>query len=82
MERVPRFPQSIILEGGSIHVDGEGNSSHHVTANWNPLALRILLTEKRFHVYDEFPMLNFTLMTYSKLHFFSQEPALLRKSAY
>ncbi|KAJ0643515.1 putative agmatine deiminase [Helianthus annuus] len=24
MERVPRFPQSIILEGGSIHVDGEG----------------------------------------------------------
>ncbi|KAI7731322.1 hypothetical protein M8C21_027136 [Ambrosia artemisiifolia] len=23
-ERVPRFPQSIILEGGSIHVDGEG----------------------------------------------------------
>ncbi|PWA91521.1 porphyromonas-type peptidyl-arginine deiminase family protein [Artemisia annua] len=24
IERVPRFPQSIILEGGSIHVDGEG----------------------------------------------------------
>lgn len=23
-ERIPRFPQSIILEGGSIHVDGEG----------------------------------------------------------
>ncbi|PIA57541.1 hypothetical protein AQUCO_00600330v1 [Aquilegia coerulea] len=24
IERVPRFPQSLILEGGSIHVDGEG----------------------------------------------------------
>ncbi|GAA0157654.1 hypothetical protein LIER_14879 [Lithospermum erythrorhizon] len=24
VERAPRFPQSIILEGGSIHVDGEG----------------------------------------------------------
>ncbi|KAK1383006.1 hypothetical protein POM88_020741 [Heracleum sosnowskyi] len=24
VERLPRFPQSIILEGGSIHVDGEG----------------------------------------------------------
>ncbi|KAI3777493.1 hypothetical protein L1987_47293 [Smallanthus sonchifolius] len=24
LERLPRFPQSIILEGGSIHVDGEG----------------------------------------------------------
>lgn len=24
IERVPRFPQSMILEGGSIHVDGEG----------------------------------------------------------
>ncbi|GKD77029.1 agmatine deiminase [Tanacetum coccineum] len=24
LERVPRFPQSMILEGGSIHVDGEG----------------------------------------------------------
>lgn len=24
MERVPRFPHSMILEGGSIHVDGEG----------------------------------------------------------
>ncbi|KAL5725608.1 agmatine deiminase [Ranunculus cassubicifolius] len=24
IEKVPRFPQSIILEGGSIHVDGEG----------------------------------------------------------
>ncbi|KAL3512349.1 hypothetical protein ACH5RR_025066 [Cinchona calisaya] len=24
IERVPRFPHSIILEGGSIHVDGEG----------------------------------------------------------
>lgn len=24
IERIPRFPQSIILEGGSIHVDGEG----------------------------------------------------------
>eukprot|EP00850_Spirogloea_muscicola_P008718 SM000047S16857 [mRNA] locus=s47:320532:324117:- [translate_table: standard] len=24
MERLPRFPQSMILEGGSIHVDGEG----------------------------------------------------------
>lgn len=24
IERVPRFPQCMILEGGSIHVDGEG----------------------------------------------------------
>ncbi|KAF6166320.1 hypothetical protein GIB67_015866 [Kingdonia uniflora] len=24
IERLPRFPQSLILEGGSIHVDGEG----------------------------------------------------------
>ncbi|KAF8365155.1 hypothetical protein HHK36_032843 [Tetracentron sinense] len=24
IERFPRFPQSLILEGGSIHVDGEG----------------------------------------------------------
>eukprot|EP00249_Psilotum_nudum_P018911 c27016_g1_i2 orf=345-1613(+) len=24
IERLPRFPQSMILEGGSIHVDGEG----------------------------------------------------------
>lgn len=24
IERLPRFPQSIVLEGGSIHVDGEG----------------------------------------------------------
>ncbi|PSS08324.1 Agmatine deiminase [Actinidia chinensis var. chinensis] len=24
VEKVPRFPQSMILEGGSIHVDGEG----------------------------------------------------------
>ncbi|XP_043717190.1 agmatine deiminase isoform X2 [Telopea speciosissima] len=24
IEKLPRFPQSIILEGGSIHVDGEG----------------------------------------------------------
>ncbi|KAE8125018.1 hypothetical protein FH972_019856 [Carpinus fangiana] len=24
IERIPRFPQSIVLEGGSIHVDGEG----------------------------------------------------------
>ena len=24
IEKVPRFPQSMILEGGSIHVDGEG----------------------------------------------------------
>ncbi|KAK6925186.1 Peptidyl-arginine deiminase, Porphyromonas-type [Dillenia turbinata] len=24
LERIPRFPQSLILEGGSIHVDGEG----------------------------------------------------------
>lgn len=24
IERVPRFPQSLVLEGGSIHVDGEG----------------------------------------------------------
>ena len=25
LERVPRFPQKMILEGGSIHVDGEGD---------------------------------------------------------
>ncbi|CAK9138273.1 unnamed protein product [Ilex paraguariensis] len=24
IERLPRFPQSMVLEGGSIHVDGEG----------------------------------------------------------
>jgi len=24
IERIPRFPQSVVLEGGSIHVDGEG----------------------------------------------------------
>ncbi|GKV54048.1 hypothetical protein SLEP1_g60558 [Rubroshorea leprosula] len=24
IERLPRFPQTLILEGGSIHVDGEG----------------------------------------------------------
>ncbi|XP_062158148.1 agmatine deiminase [Alnus glutinosa] len=24
IERLPRFPQSLVLEGGSIHVDGEG----------------------------------------------------------
>lgn len=23
-ERVPQFPQKMVLEGGSIHVDGEG----------------------------------------------------------
>lgn len=25
VEKLPRFPHSMILEGGSIHVDGEGN---------------------------------------------------------
>ncbi|PRQ50075.1 putative agmatine deiminase [Rosa chinensis] len=24
IEKLPRFPHTIILEGGSIHVDGEG----------------------------------------------------------
>ncbi|PRQ37851.1 putative agmatine deiminase [Rosa chinensis] len=26
IEKLPRFPHTIILEGGSIHVDGEGNN--------------------------------------------------------
>ena len=25
LERLPRFPHQMVLEGGSIHVDGEGN---------------------------------------------------------
>lgn len=28
IEKLPRFPHSMILEGGSIHVDGEGNNQH------------------------------------------------------
>ena len=25
IERIPRFPHTMVLEGGSIHVDGEGD---------------------------------------------------------
>lgn len=28
MKGLPRFPHEMILEGGSIHVDGEGKQFH------------------------------------------------------
>ena len=29
IEKIPVFPQTIVLEGGSIHVDGKGKKFEH-----------------------------------------------------